>query len=90
MATRTCDGRPFAGAGVNLKSVSDRPLPASAAASFGSALAGVKEESSSKLSETAGARYFDFVAANAGVSTRPAAASAATHLASFLVARLSN
>jgi hypothetical protein len=52
-------------------------------------LAGVKEERLSKLSETAGGRFLEFVAANAGVSTRPAAASAAAHLASFLVARLS-
>ena len=53
IATRTCDGRPLAGAGVNLKSVSDSALPANAAASLGSALAGVKEEIGSKLSETA-------------------------------------
>src|SRR6185437_6127737 len=80
-ATRTCEGRPFAGAGVNLKSVSARPLPARAAASFGSAFAGVKEETGSKLSEIELGRFFvgDPVA-NAGVSTRPAAASAATIL----------
>src|SRR5439155_8564010 len=83
IATRTCDGRPFAGAGVNLKSVSASPLPASAAASLGSALAGVKEEIGSKLRETAGGRFFEFaVVANAGVSTSPPAASAASNLAS--------
>src|SRR2546423_14352917 len=43
IATRTCDGRPLAAAGVNLKSVSARPLPDSVAASLGSALPGVKE-----------------------------------------------
>ncbi len=74
---------------MNLKSVSDRPLPARAAASLGSALAGVKEEIGSKLSETAGARFFDSLAANAGDRTSPAAASAATSLTSFLRAKFS-
>src|SRR5689334_672407 len=89
MATRTCEGRPLAGAGVNLKSVRERPLPASEAASFGSAFAGVNDERLSKLSEIAGGRFFALVAANAGVSTRPAAASAAAILASFRATRLS-
>jgi hypothetical protein len=46
-------------------------------------LAGVKEEIGSKLTATAGARFFDDVVANAGVSIRPPAASAARSLASF-------
>ena len=83
MATRTCDGRPLAGAGVNLKSVSASPLPAKAAASLGSAFAGVKEEIGSKLTDTAGARFLVAVVANAGVSISPPAASAARSLASF-------
>jgi hypothetical protein len=91
IATRTCDGRPLAGAGVNLKSVSDRLRPASAAASLGSALAGVKEEIGSKLSDTAGGRFFVVVlAANAGVSTRPPAARAASSLACFRCANVNN
>src|SRR6185437_11257566 len=90
IATRTCDGRPLAGAGVNLKSVSERLLPARAAASFGSALAGVNEDKVSKLSDTAGGRFFVLVAANAGVSTRPTAASAAASLASLFEASLNN
>ena len=89
IATRTCEGRPLAGAGVNWKSVSDKPRPPRAAASFGSALAGVKEEIGSKLSDTAGGRFLTVVAANAGVSTRPAAASAATTFASFRCASFS-
>src|SRR5688572_7026043 len=83
MATRTCDGRLFDGAGVNLKSVSDALLPAKAAASRGSAVAGVKVETGSKLTATAGARFFDCAPARAGVSTRPAAANAVTVLANF-------
>jgi hypothetical protein len=72
-----------------LKSVSERLRPARAAASFGSALAGVKDEIGSKLSDTADGRFLpvvDEVAANAGVSTRHPAASAASTLASFLSA----
>ena len=75
---------------MNLKSVNERPRPASAAASLGSALAGVKEEIGSKLSATAGGRFFAVVAANAGVSTRPAAAIAATSLASLLCVNFNN
>src|SRR5579884_2611878 len=84
IATRTCDGRPFAGAGVNLKSVRARLFPANAAASLGSPLAGVKEEIGSKLNDTAAGRFLELVAATAGVSTRPPAANAASTLASFL------
>jgi hypothetical protein len=51
-------------------------------------LAGVNEEIGSKLSETAGGRFFAEVAANAGVSTSPTAANAASSLASFLRATL--
>jgi hypothetical protein len=71
---------------VNLKSVSDSPRPPSEAASLGSALAGVKEAIGSKLSETAGGRFFAVLAAKAGVSIRPPAASAASRLAFFLFA----
>ena len=67
MATRTCEGRPFAGAGVNLKSVSDRLLPASAAASFGSAFAGVKVD---RLFEAERHRRRALLAARAGRDRR--------------------
>jgi hypothetical protein len=50
----------------------------------------VKEGRLSKLSETGAGRFFELVVANAGVSTRPAAATAATHLALLLLTRLSN
>src|SRR3954452_7718290 len=81
VATRTCEGRFLAAAGVNLKSVSASALPDRAAASLGSALAGVKEETGSKLNVTAGACFFVGIpVAIAGVSTRPAAAAAATNL----------
>src|SRR5688500_14980259 len=43
-ATRTCDGRLLAAAGVNLKSVCEGDFPAKMAASRGSAPAGVKPE----------------------------------------------
>ena len=77
-------------AGVNLKSSRARFLPASAAASFGSALAGVKDETGSKLSATATGLFFPCrFAANAGVSTRPAAAIAAAVLAPLCFATLS-
>ena len=89
IATRTCDGRPLAGAGVNLKSVSERLLPARAAASFGSAFAGVNEDRLSRLSETAGGRFLLAPVASAGVSASPAAATAASSWAYRLLARLS-
>ncbi len=82
IATRICDGRPLAAAGVNLKSVSDDPRPAKAAASRGSALAGVKVDTGSKLSATAAGRLAG-PAARAGDSTRPAAANAVTSSAIF-------
>src|SRR5687767_2622488 len=89
MATRTCEGRPLAGAGGNLKSVSDRLLPAIEAASLGSALAGVKAKTGSALSETAAGRFFDvLLLATAGVSTRPPAASAASNPALFDLANV--
>ena len=82
IATRICDGRPLAAAGVNLKSESDDPRPAKAAASRGSALAGVKVETGSKLTATAaGLAFFARGAARAGDSTRPAAANAVASLA---------
>ena len=73
---------------MNLKSVSDSPLPASEAASLGSAFAGVNEATGSKLNETAGARFLVAVAAKAGVSMRPATATAASSFASFRLASL--
>src|SRR5215211_3955311 len=80
IATRICDGRLFAAAGVNLKSVSDRPRLPNDAASFGSAPAGVKVERGSKLTATGGAFFFAGAAA-AGDSTRPTAETAASSLA---------
>src|SRR5215213_7629225 len=84
MATRSCDGRPFAVAGVKRKSVSDKGLLAKAAASRGSPLAGVKEEIGSKLTAMAAGRFLAAAGvpvASAGDSTRPAAATAAASLA---------
>src|SRR4051794_31427726 len=90
IATRTCDGRPLAAAGVNLKSDSDRLLPASTAARRLSPLAGVNEEIGSKLKEMGAGRFLlAVVVANAGVSTRPAAASATTSFASERLIALS-
>src|SRR5436189_5675005 len=48
-ATRTCDGRPWSAAGVNLKSAIAGARPAKMAASRGSAPDGVKVEILSKL-----------------------------------------
>jgi hypothetical protein len=90
IATRTCDGRLFAAAGVNLKSVSDRPLLANEAASLGSAPAGVKVDRGSKLMETAGAFFFVGVAANAGDSKRPTADTAASSFAPLERPRIGN
>jgi len=70
----------LAAAGVKRKSVSDSGLLANAAASRGSPLAGVKDAIGSKLTATAGARFLagaELVAAIAGDSTRPAAATTA-------------
>ena len=50
-ATRICDGRPLAAAGVKRKSVIDGARPAKLAASRGSASAGVKADIRSTLSE---------------------------------------
>ena len=53
-------------------------------------MAGVKEETGSKLSDTAGACFLaGMLVAIAGVSTRPAAAAAATSLDPVLRATLS-
>ena len=79
IATRTCDGRLLAAAGVNLKSVSDSPWLPNEAASLGSAPAGVKVESESKLTATGGA-FFLTGAAIAGDSKRPTAEPAASNL----------
>jgi hypothetical protein len=71
---------------VNLKSVSDSGLFANAAARRGSPLAGVKDEIGLKLTAIAGARFLvgvGLLVANAGDSTRPAAAMAVTSLAVF-------
>ncbi len=76
IATRSCEGRPLAAAGVNLKSAIEPCLPAKIAASRGSAEAGVKVEIRSKLNEIAGGRPF-WAAARpmAGVITSADAAS---------------
>src|SRR5205085_9942423 len=89
---RSCDGRPLAAAGVNLKSVRASGRLANAAASRGSPLAGVKEEIGSKLTATPAGFFLPWsglLAASAGDSTSPAAASAATSLAPFEARTLS-
>src|SRR5690349_2043708 len=86
MATRSCDGRPLAAAGVKWKSVSDSGLLAKAAARRRSPLAGVKDEIGSKLTATGAGRFFAEVVllvANAGDSMRLAAARAVTNFADF-------
>src|SRR5688572_12380011 len=89
IATRTCDGRLLAAAGVNLKSVRERPRLATEAASLGSAPPGVKVERGSKLTATAGAFLFTG-AATAGDSKRPTAETAASISALLERPRLGN
>src|SRR5258708_7629557 len=88
IATRSCDERPLAGAGVNLKSLSDKPLPASEAASLGSEFAGVNDATGSKLRAIAGAAFVVGGPGKAGLSMRPGGATAASSLASFRLASL--
>ena len=85
IATRTCEGRPLGAAGVNLKSPIDVPRLANAAASFGSAVAGVKLLIGSKVSETAGGRRSlpGLPEATAGSSTSTAAAAAPAQIAAL-------
>jgi hypothetical protein len=71
MATRTCDGRLFAAAGVNLKSPSADAPPLRRAASRGSAVAGVNVIIGCALKAMRGARGFES-AASAGDSKSPA------------------
>ena len=77
IATRSCDGRLLAAAGVNLKSAPEALPRLSEAASRGSADAGVKLISWEKDMERAGARRFCSPAARAGESRTPAARAAA-------------
>ena len=86
MATRICDGRPFGAAGVNLKSAADGLL-AKAAASLGSAVAGVKLVTRSKEKETAGGRFLaasGLAEAMAGASSSAQAANAPVSVPLYL------
>src|SRR5688572_27523641 len=85
MATRICDGRPFGAAGVNLKSPADALL-AKAAASLGSAVAGVKLVTRSKDRDTAGGRFLEsgLAEAMAGTSSNAQVASAPANIPLFL------
>ena len=85
MATRICDGRPLGAAGVNLKSAADALL-AKAAASRGSAAAGVKLVTRSNETETAGGRFLasGLAEAMAGTSNSAPAASAPAIFPLFL------